>query len=435
MNYEEVLEYILKALPMFQQVGSIAYKADLENAYALDELAGYPHKHFKTIHVAGTNGKGSVSHMLASILQHAGYKTGLFTSPHLMDFRERIKVDGVPVTKEFVKKYIERNMPFFDKIKPSFFEMSVFMAFCYFKINKVDIAIIETGLGGRLDTTNIITPILSVITNIGNDHTQILGKTIKDIAKEKAGIIKPQVPVVIGETHEISSQVFNARSCLMESPIYYADQEIGFDFSLRTPENTMKYNFIQDKRKIEIETDLLGNYQNKNLRTCLKALDIAREKIKIPQEAILEGLKTIRKTTGLAGRWQEVAHNPLTICDVAHNKEGLLETLHQIANTPHRDLHFVLGFVNDKNLEEILPLFPKKANYYFTKISVARTAFPADYAPLAKNLGLDALLFESVAAAYCYAYSVSKPEDMIYIGGSTFVVADYLAYEKRKNAV
>lgn len=430
MTYEDILQYLYSALPMYQQVGVSAYKADLENAYELDELAGYPHKGFKTIHVAGTNGKGSVSHMLASVFQHAGYKTGLFTSPHLLDFRERIRVNGVPVTKEFVLKYTERNKLFFDKIKPSFFEMSVFMAFCYFKINKVDIAIIETGLGGRLDTTNIISPILSVITNIGFDHTQLLGNTLKTIAKEKAGIIKPGIPVVIGETHEITSRVFNDRACLMEAPIYYADQEYGFDYITRTLNDTLKFHFTHKKKALELETDLLGSYQNKNIRTCLKALDIARPKIKVTDAAIVEGIKNVKKTTSLLGRWQEVGHNPLTICDVAHNKEGLLEVLAQIANTPYRKLHFVLGFVNDKNLEEIIPLFPKDASFYFSKISVPRTAFPAEYNAIAKKHGINALLFESIPAAYCHARSEAEPEDLIYIGGSTFVVADFLVYSK-----
>jgi dihydrofolate synthase/folylpolyglutamate synthase len=433
MNYEEVLQYMFRALPMYQQVGISAYKADLENAYELDKLTGLPHRHFKTIHVAGTNGKGSVSHMLASVFQHAGYKTGLFTSPHLLDFRERIKIDGIPISKDYVKKFIERNMCFYEQIKPSFFEMSVFMAFCYFKINKVDIAIVETGLGGRLDTTNIISPLLSVITNIGFDHTQILGNTIKDIAKEKAGIIKPGIPVVIGETNKQSSEVFNARACLMESPIYYADQEFGYENVTRTENNTARFTFTHKNKSFDIETDLLGLYQNKNIRTCLKALELAKQKIAVSDEAVYEGIKQAKVTTGLLGRWQEVGRKPLTICDVAHNKDGLRETLEQIKKTPHRKVHFVLGFVNDKNLEEIIPLFPADAHYYFAKISIPRSANPEEYDQIARKHGIYARLFDSVPAAYCNALADADINDLIYIGGSTFVVADFLAKNKLHN--
>lgn len=434
MTYDETLEYIYSALPMYQRIGSAAYKADLENAYELDKMSDYPHKSFKTIHVAGTNGKGSVSHMLASVYQHAGYKVGLYTSPHLIDFRERIKINGELISKDFIIKYIQRNRCFFELIKPSFFEMSVFMAFCYFKINKVDVAIIETGLGGRLDTTNIISPILSVVTNIGYDHTQLLGSNLRDIAKEKAGIIKPGTPVVIGETHEITSRVFNARACLMESPIYYADEEIQFSYVTKSLNGSVYFNFFDKNSDFEIECDLIGNYQYKNIRTCLKALEIGIQRMPITPEAIIAGIKNVRKTTGLMGRWQEVGHNPLTICDVAHNKEGITEVLHQLKNTPYKKLHMVIGFVNDKDISGILSILPQGAEYYFTRSSVPRSADPVDVANQAEKNNVYGKIFQDVHSAYLDAVENAEPEDLIFIGGSTFVVGDFLSEKmKEKN--
>lgn len=430
MNYEETIKYMFEALPMYQRVGKAAYKADLENAYELDKFSGYPHKAYKIIHIAGTNGKGSVSHMLAAVLQHAGYKVGLYTSPHLLDFRERIKVDGVPIDKKYVIKYIQRNQCFYELIKPSFFEMSVFMAFSYFKTKEVDVAIIETGLGGRLDTTNIVSPIASVITNIGIDHTQFLGNSIKLIAKEKAGIIKPQIPVVIGETEAQSKRVFNARTTLMESPIFYADKDYFFEFATRTPNNTQIVRINNGERLIAIETDLLGAYQQKNIGTCLCTLDVVKDKLPVKIEDIKAGLKKVCKSTGLLGRWQEVDHNPLTICDIAHNKEGLTEILEQINATAHKQLHMVLGFVDDKNIEELLALFPKNANYYFTRASIQRAANPGEVYCYAKDLGLNGRIFKDVESAYFEARNHADNEDLIYIGGSTFVVADFLKHQK-----
>jgi dihydrofolate synthase/folylpolyglutamate synthase len=434
MTYDETLEYMFSAMPMYQRIGIAAYKDDLENAYELDKLSDYPHKAFKTIHIAGTNGKGSVSHMLASVYQQAGYKVGLFTSPHLVDFRERIKVNGELISKDFIIKYIQRNRCFFELIKPSFFEMSVFMAFCYFKINKVDIGIIETGLGGRLDTTNIISPVLSVITNIGLDHTQILGNNLRDIAKEKAGIIKPGIPVVIGETHELTKKVFNSRACLMESPIYYADEELNFSFSTLTTRRTGVFNFFDKNGDYDLECDLIGNYQNKNIRTCLKALEVALPRMPLKPEDIAEGLKTVRKTTGLLGRWQEVDYNPLTVCDIGHNKEGISEVLVQIKNTAFKKLHMVIGFVSDKNISEILSVLPKNASYYFTRSSVPRSASAEEVAKIAEANGLQGKIFQDVNSAYCDARNSAQPQDFIFIGGSNFVVADFLSeHFKEKN--
>jgi dihydrofolate synthase/folylpolyglutamate synthase len=427
MTYDETLEYIFSALPMYQRIGSAAYKADLENAYELDKLSDYPHRAFKTIHIAGTNGKGSVSHMLASVYQQAGYKVGLYTSPHLIDFRERIKINGELISKDFIIKYIQRNRCFFELIKPSFFEMSVFMAFCYFKISKIDIAIIETGLGGRLDTTNIITPILSVITNIGLDHTQILGTNLRDIAKEKAGIIKPGVPVVIGETNDLTNRVFDARACLMESPIYYADKDLSFSYVTMTTDRNAIFNYFDKNSDFDIECDLTASYQHKNIRTCLKALEIALPRISIKPEDIILGIKNVKKSTGLLGRWQEVGYNPLIICDVGHNKEGIREVLQQMNNTPYKHLHMLIGFAGDKNIQEILSILPRKASYYFVRSSVPRSADPSEVAKLAEAAGIYGKIFQDVNSAYIDALQNSEPEDLLFIGGSTFVVADFLS--------
>jgi dihydrofolate synthase/folylpolyglutamate synthase len=421
---------MFEALPMYQRIGKAAYKADLENAYELDKYSGNPHKAYKIIHIAGTNGKGSVSHMLAAVLQHAGYKVGLYTSPHLIDFRERIKVNGIPIDKKYVIKYIKRNQCFFEIIKPSFFEMTVFMAFSYFKTEEVDVAIIETGLGGRLDTTNIITPIASVITNIGIDHTQFLGNSIKLIAKEKAGIIKPLVPVVIGESEEVSMRVFKARGKLMESPIYFADEKYYFEFATRTGNNTQIIRINNGEKLIAIETDLLGVYQQKNLSTCLTTLDIINDTLPVSIEQIKEGLLKVCELTGLQGRWQEVDYNPLTICDVAHNKEGLTEILKQINFTAYKNLHMILGFVDDKNIEKLLELLPKDATYYFTRADIERSANPGEIFCLAKNLGLNGRIFKDVDSAYHEARHNAENEDLIYIGGSTFIVADFLKHQK-----
>lgn len=430
MTYEETLKYMFESLPMYQRIGKAAYKADLENAYELDKFSGYPHRAYKTIHIAGTNGKGSVSHMLASVLQEAGYKTGLYTSPHLIDFRERIRVNGKTIDKNFIIKYIQRNQCFFELLKPSFFEMTVFMALSYFKTQKVDVAIIETGLGGRLDTTNIISPIATTITNIGIDHTQFLGNSIKNIAKEKAGIIKPLTPVVIGETNPESARVFNAKATLMESEIHYADQENLFEFATKTTHNTQIVRINNGTKLLSLETDMLGGYQQKNISTCLSTLDVIKEKLPVESEAIKNGLLNVVKNTNLLGRWQEVAYNPLTICDVAHNKEGLIEIVEQLNNTPHKRLHMVLGFVNDKNIEDLLKLLPKNAHYYFTRAQIERSANPGEVFCLAKNIGLDGRIFKDVETAHYEATQNADKEDLIYIGGSTFVVADYLFLQK-----
>jgi dihydrofolate synthase/folylpolyglutamate synthase len=430
MTYEETIKYIFEALPMYQRIGSAAYKADLENAYELDKLSGYPHRAFSTIHIAGTNGKGSVSHMLASIYQKAGYKTGLYTSPHLLDYRERIKINGEPISKDFIIKYIQRNQCFFEIIKPSFFEMSVFMALCYFKTQKVDVAIIETGLGGRLDTTNIITPLASIITNIGYDHTQFLGSSLKQIAKEKAGIIKPGIPAIIGEYNDVTSKVFFARANLMESPLYFADQEYFYEYTTRNIGSSNIHRFSVNGNSLEVETDMLGMYQQKNIITCLQTLDVLKDRLPLKDEHVREGLLHVKTGTGLLGRWQEISYNPLTICDIAHNKEGLSEITRQLQNTPFRKLHMLIGFVDDKDIESILEILPKNADYYFSRSTIPRSADPNEVADKAMQFDMHGKTYQSVEHAYHEILQNSEPEDLIYIGGSTFVVADFLALEK-----
>ncbi len=422
---------MFEALPMYQRIGKAAYKADLENAFELDKLSGHAHKNYKIIHVAGTNGKGSVSHMLASVYQEAGYKVGLYTSPHLLDFRERIKVNGKLIDKNYVIKYIRRNQCFFEMIKPSFFEMTVFMAFCYFSTEEVDVAIVETGLGGRLDTTNIINPIASVITNIGLDHTQFLGNSLKLIAKEKAGIIKHQTPVVIGDYKQETAPVFNARCELMEAPIHYIDNYFSAEFATRTPQGTQIIRVNNGEETLSFETDLLGAYQQENIRTCLTTLDITQERLPVSDEHIKNGLCNVCKNTGLQGRWQEISYNPLVIADIAHNQAGLTATIKQIQNTPYKKLHMVLGFVNDKDIQKILELLPKEANYYFTKADIERSANPGEIYCYAKNFDLHGKIFNDVESAYLEAAKSADKEDLIYIGGSTFIVADFLKFKKK----
>ncbi len=431
MTYEETLKYMFEALPMYQRIGKAAYKADLENAIELDNISGHSHRNYKIIHVAGTNGKGSVSHMLASVYQEAGYKVGLYTSPHLLDFRERIKVNGAPIDKNFVIKYIRRNQCFFEMIKPSFFEMTVFMAFCYFMTKEVDVAIIETGLGGRLDTTNIINPIASVITNIGLDHTHLLGNTLRLIAKEKAGIIKHQTPVVIGDHKQETASVFDARCELMEAPIHYTDNYFSVEFATRTTNGTQIIRLNNGKETLSFEIDLLGAYQQENIRTCLTALNVVQERIPVKDEHIKNGLSNVCKNTGLQGRWQEISYNPLVIADIAHNQAGLTATINQLENTPYKNLHMVLGFVNDKDIPGILKLFPKKAKYYFTKANIERSANPGEIYCMAKEINLSGQIFNDVKSAFEEASKNAEKEDLIYIGGSTFIVADFLKFKKK----
>ncbi|NGY37306.1 bifunctional folylpolyglutamate synthase/dihydrofolate synthase [Flavobacterium sp. XN-5] len=406
MNYQETTDWMFNQLPMYQLQGASAYKKDLTNTHLLTNHLDNPHKKVRCLHVAGTNGKGSTSHMLASIIQEAGYKVGLYTSPHLKHFRERIKINGVDIAEEFVCAFINENKPFFESNDISFFEMSVGMAFDYFAKEKVDMAIIEVGMGGRLDATNIITPLVSVITNIGLDHTQFLGNTIEAIAGEKAGIIKPHIPVVIGEYTPETKAVFLATAKENNSEIYFASDLIS--------EN--------------LPSDLIGDYQVHNKKAVLQTIEIlnSQAEFKFTEEIIRIGLKNVVKNTGLQGRWQQLGDNPKVICDTAHNKNGLETVLNQIQKETFKKLHIVLGVVNDKDLDQILPLFPKNAIYYFSKPNNPRGLDATILATKASEHGLTGTVFNSITTAYEKALEAAEDTDFIYIGGSTFVVAEIL---------
>ena len=408
MNYDEVLEFMFNSLPMYQRIGEAAYKADLITTEKLDEYFKQPHQAFKTVHVAGTNGKGSVSHSIASIFQEARYKTGLYTSPHLIDYRERIRVNGEMISKEFVTAFINENIKLFTDLKPSFFEMSVALAFEYFRFCKVDVAIIEVGMGGRLDSTNIIKPELSIITNIGFDHTQFLGNTLDKIAIEKAGIIKQNIPIVIGETQAETTDVFINKAKEKNSKIIFADQ---------------------NKNQIykQVEFSLTGSYQKKNLQTIISSIKTLKEiGFTLNNKDIIEGLKNVVLNTGFRGRWEITGQNPLTICDTGHNKEGLIYTIKQLQGLNKAKIRFVLGFVNDKNVEDVFTLFPKNAEYYFTKASVPRAMDENLLKEIAEKFKLIGNAYPNVMSAYKQALADADTKDVIFIGGSTFVVADYL---------
>jgi dihydrofolate synthase/folylpolyglutamate synthase len=419
-SYQSILDYLFSALPMYQRVGASAYKANLDNTIKLLAELDNPETNFSSIHVAGTNGKGSTSHMLASIFQTAGYKTGLYTSPHLKDFRERIKINGICIPEENVIDFVKKNRMFFDEIKPSFFEMTVALAFDYFAKENVDIAIIEVGMGGRLDSTNVITPLLSVITNIGLDHTQFLGDTIQKIAGEKGGIIKPKIPVVIGETNEKTKPVFLEIAKQNGSKITFADAGIS------TGAMTASLP----------ECDLKGIYQQKNIRTVLTAIEIINtmsistslndHRVYLSEHAISEGLANVVKNTGLLGRWQIIGENPTIICDTGHNEDGIKQILLQLSQTPHRKLHVVFGAVNDKDITSILSLLPKHATYYFCKPNLPRALNEKDLQQQAQKNNLQGDAFPTVVEALETAKKSAHPEDLIWVGGSTFVVADIL---------
>ena len=359
MNYKETLDFLYSQLPMYQREGKAAYKADLKNTIALCNLLGNPQKNFKSIHIAGTNGKGSVAHLIASILQTAGYKTGLYTSPHLKDFRERIKINGQMIPEEQVVQFVKKHKNNFKKIKPSFFEMTVGLAFKYFSDEKVDIAIIETGMGGRLDSTNIITPILSIITNIGLDHTQFLGETLADIAKEKAEIIKKGVPVIIGETQIGLDDIFTRKAKKEKAYISFADQIFESKLLNKVQIGLAEYDIWKNNEMFieKLSCPLLGEYQSKNIVTAIHAINLLQEYLSIGAKTIEEGIEDVISNTGLKGRWQVLSTNPLTICDTGHNKDGITHVVQQIKQIRFGKLHFVLGMVNDKKIDEILALF------------------------------------------------------------------------------
>jgi dihydrofolate synthase / folylpolyglutamate synthase len=406
MNYQETTNWLFNKLPMYQTQGATAYKKDLTNTLLLAEHLNHPEKGLKCVHVAGTNGKGSTSHLLASVLQEAGYKVGLYTSPHLKDFRERIKINNEEISEEFVCEFVAKNKSFFEANDLSFFEMTVGLAFEYFVNEKTDINIIEVGMGGRLDSTNIITPLVSVITNIGFDHTRFLGNTLESIAYEKAGIIKNNIPVVIGEYTAETKEVFLNKANETNSNIYFASDLINKTY----------------------DSALLGDYQIHNKKTVQQTIKViqSQKEYKILEENIANGFSKVIKNTGLLGRWQQLNENPKVICDTAHNKDGLKIVLNQIQNEKFNELHIVLGVVNDKDLSEILPLFPKKAKYYFCKPNIPRGLNAKNLAENAKKHNLKGKVYNSVSNAYTEAIKNSTANDFIYIGGSTFVVAEVL---------
>ena len=426
MNYSETLDWMFNKLPMYQRIGGAAYKADLNNTIALLEHLGNPHRNFKSVHVAGTNGKGSTSHMLASIFQEAGYKTGLYTSPHLRDFRERIRINGEMIPEDRVVDFIERNKATFEKMELSFFEMTVGMAFEYFSNENVDIAIVEVGMGGRLDSTNLITPELSVITNIGLDHVQFLGNTLEKIAHEKAGIIKEGIPVVIGETQPETHQVFEEKAQDCHSPIFFADQIFDCDKIHIESQLLQKYDIWKDNELYleACEIPLMGNYQKKNLTTVICAADQLRSKFDLSDDDIRSGIANVIRNTHLMGRWQILSQDPLTIADTGHNVDGIREVVSQLAEMTYSKLHFVIGMVNDKDIDHVLQLLPHSCEYYFCKADIPRGLDAKILAEKAFELGLRGKVYNSVRDAYQSALNDAHFDDVIFIGGSNFIVAE-----------
>ncbi len=405
MDYNDTVNWMFNQLPMYQNKGKAAYKEDLSNTILLANHLKNPENKFKSVHIAGTNGKGSTSHMIASVLQKAGYKVGLYTSPHLKDFRERIKINGKEVSKQFVIQFVKRNKQFFEENSLSFFEMTVGLAFEYFAKKEVDIAVIEVGLGGRLDSTNIVTPLVSVITNIGLDHTQFLGNTVEAIAREKGGIIKPKIPVVIGETQEKTEVIFKEIATKNNAPIYFADQTI----------------------KKLYECDLKGRYQVNNIKAATQIITILKQLgFNTSEKQISKGFKNVVNNTGLLGRWQVLGNSPKVICDTAHNKEGLTYVMKQLQEEQFEELHMVIGMVSDKNIDDVLSLFPKKATYYFCKPNIQRGLDAKILANKFIAKGFSGASFKSVHEAYNTARKNASKVDLIYVGGSTFVVAEIL---------
>lgn len=422
MTYPEAIQYLYTQAPLFQNIGAGAYKEGLGNTIVLDEHFNHPHRNYKTIHVAGTNGKGSCAHTLASILQSSGYKVGLYTSPHLVDFRERIRVNGEMIPQERVIHYVENECTFFKSIHPSFFEVTTALAFLYFAEKNVDIAVIEVGMGGRLDCTNIISPILSVITNISLDHTSFLGNTLSKIAQEKAGIIKKNTPVVIGETQKETAGVFNAKAKEMESSIYFAQ-----DNPIVISAQSVEFQSIKYKTTIgEIYGELCGEYQYKNTNTILWACKILKQKgLSISLESIKDGFRRVCELTGFQGRWQIVSQNPMIICDSGHNVGGLIYNMAQLIKIPHRNLRIVFGMVSDKDYDAVLKIMPKDAIYYFTKSSVKRALDEKILSAHATMFHLQGKTYPCVSDAVKSVLSEAMSDDVIYIGGSNFILSDF----------
>ena len=428
MTYNEAIRFLFEQLPMYQRSGAAAYKNNLNNTIAFDEWFGHPHRKFKTIHIAGTNGKGSVSHTLASILHEAGYCTGLYTSPHLLDFRERIKINGQMISEDDVTSFVAVNKEIISRISPSFFEMTVAMAFEHFAKSQVDVAVVETGLGGRLDSTNIITPELSIITNISLDHTALLGNTLNEIAAEKAGIIKQNIPVIIGERQGEVFRQFSEKARLMNAHLSFASDIYKADIKTKSDEfqivDIYKDNEIHFP---EIHLPLMGNYQKKNIQTVIAAAEQLRNAgFSITNEHITTGISKVIENTGLMGRWQVLSRNPLIICDTGHNEGGIREIVSQLENMSWEKLHIVFGVVNDKDISEILSLLPRDAEYYFTKADIPRSLSSEILKEKANSFGLTGKTYPAVKDAIENAKKNADVNDLIFIGGSTFVVAEAL---------
>ncbi|RAI94077.1 bifunctional folylpolyglutamate synthase/dihydrofolate synthase [Algoriphagus yeomjeoni] len=440
MNYQETLDYLFNSLPMFQRVGASAFRKDLRSTIALCNHLGNPERKFKSIHVAGTNGKGSSSHSLAAIFQSAGYKTGLYTSPHLKSFTERIRINGLEISPDLVVQFVEENKTFLDELKPSFFEMTVGMAFWHFAQQEVDIAIIEVGMGGNFDSTNVITPELSLITNIGFDHVQFLGDTLPLIAGEKAGIIKANVPVVISETHEETSSVFLEKAKKMNAPITFADEKwkaekiAEEDGRARYQINSKKAVFLSGKtqttaaakeKSFDLTFGLNGNYQKYNLPGILESVSQMRHMgWSLPDEAVFEGLKNVTELTGLKGRWQTLSLNPTVICDTGHNEAGFREILSQLETYNYEQSWFVIGMVQDKDISKVLSMLPKSANYVFCEAKLPRALPAVQLAEKALSMGLKGDIIPDINEALAFARKNADKDDLIFVGGSTFVVAE-----------
>lgn len=431
MNYSEVINYLFDSVPMFQQVGSSAYKEGLQTTEILDSHFNHPHNNFHSIHVAGTNGKGSCSHTLAAILQKAGYKVGLYTSPHLIDFRERIKINGEKISEDYVTKFVSENKELFDKLQPSFFELTTALAFKYFSDCKIDVAVVEVGLGGRLDCTNIIHPDLCIITNISLDHTQFLGSTLAKIAYEKAGIIKPSTPVVIGEYCDETKPVFEEKAKLEKAPIYWAEDERFVESYSEGQDCGYTYHC---KKFGEVKGELGGIYQIKNTNTILCAVDkLIGIGYRINTDAICEGFAHVCSITDFMGRWQILAHNPLTVCDAGHNIGGIRYVAEQLKKQKYNRLYIVIGMVNDKDINGVLSLMPQDAYYIFTKASIKRALDENSLKEIAQSHHLTGETSPTVRDAYNRAQELANPDDMIFVGGSCFIVADLLSAIKKED--
>lgn len=427
-NYQQTLDYLFAQLPVFQRDGASAYKPTIANTIALCNALGNPEKKFKSVHVAGTNGKGSTSHQLAAIFQAAGYKTGLYTSPHLKDFRERIKVNGQEIPEQNVIDFTEKHQTLFEKIKPSFFEMTVAMAFDYFANEKVEIAIVEVGMGGRLDSTNIIQPELCLITNISFDHQAYLGNSLEEIAREKAGIIKKEVPVVIASTQPAIQSVFEGIAKSQQAPIYFADQQYHLKRNENSNQQLLSLSYA-DKNGIEknIYSDLTGNYQLKNITGVLCAIDILKSKFDLlNDEHTIAALAKVKKSTGLKGRWELLSENPQCIADTGHNEDGIQQILTQLNFCKYQKLHWVIGMVNDKDINAVLSLLPKDATYYFCKPNIPRGLSTATLQQSAQKFNLNGNCYESVTLALSAAQKNAATNDLILIAGSTFIVAEII---------